>query len=81
MIQRNNAISGLAVLMAAVLFSTFAQARSLLYYYDFDTVTDGALVYTGVNKGTGTAELVFKQDGSNPLGFIEGGALGSSHAF
>lgn len=81
MIQRNNAISGLAVLMAATLFSTFAQARSMLYYIDFDTVTDGALVYTGVNKGTGTAELEFKQDGSDPLGFIEGGALGSSHAF
>ena len=58
-----------------------ANARSLLYYYDFDTVKNGALVYTGVNKGTGTLEPTFKQSGSNPLGFVSGGALGSSYAF
>ena len=47
-----------------------ASARSLLYYYDFDKVENGALVYTGVNKGTGALEPTFKQSGSNPLGFV-----------
>lgn len=57
-----------------------ANARSLLYYYDFDKVENGALVYTGVNKGTGALEPTFKQNGSNPLGFVSGGALGSGYA-
>ena len=58
-----------------------ASARSLLYYYDFDKVENGALVYTGVNKGTGALEPTFKQSDSNPLGFVSGGALGSGYAF
>ena len=57
-----------------------AHGRSLLYYYDFDKVENGALVYTGVNKGTGALEPTFKQSGSNPLGFVSGGALGSGYA-
>ena len=57
-----------------------ASARSLLYYYDFDKVENGALVYTGVNKGTGALEPTFKQSGSNPLGFVSDGALGSGYA-
>ena len=43
-------------LVAAVVVAASAMAvnaRSLLYYYDFDKVENGALVYTGVNKGTG----------------------------
>ena len=57
-----------------------ANARSLLYYYDFDTVQNGALVYTGVNKGTGTAEFTFKNNDSASLGYTTG-ALGSDHTF
>ena len=71
-------------LVAAVVFAASAMAanaRSLLYYYDFDKVENGALVYTGVNKGTGALEPTFKQSGSNPLGFVSGGALGSGYAF
>ena len=70
-------------LVAAVVFAASAMAanaRSLLYYYDFDKVENGALVYTGVNKGTGALEPTFKQSGSNPLGFVSGGALGSGYA-
>ena len=70
------------IAVAAVAASAMtAQGRSLLYYYDFDKVENGALVYTGVNKGTGTLEPTFKQSGSNPLGFVSGGAFGSDHAF
>ena len=68
-----------AVVVAASAIT--ANARSLLYYYDFDKVVNGALVYTGVNKGTGALEPTFKQSGSNPLGFVSGGALGSDYAF
>ena len=69
-----------AVSAAAIATSTTASARSLLYYYDFDTVENGVLVYTGVNKGTGTAEFTFKNHESSPLGYTTG-ALGSDHAF
>ena len=70
----------LAVTLCAAAASS-AHGRSLLYYYDFDKVENGALVYTGVNKGTGALEPTFKQNGSNPLGFVSGGALGSGYAF
>ena len=71
-----------AVVSAAAIAASAmtANARSLLYYYDFDKVVNGALVYTGVNKGTGALEPTFKQNGSNPLGFVSGGALGSGYA-
>lgn len=57
-----------------------AQARSMLYYYDFDTVTDGVLQYEDVNKGTGTASVTLKNYGADALGYDDG-ALGSDHTF
>ena len=46
----------MAVLLSIVVAET-ASARSLLYYYDFDTVDEsGNIVVTGVNKGTGNLE-------------------------
>lgn len=71
----------LAAAVCVVAAASSAHGRSLLYYYDFDKVENNALVYTGVNKGTGTVEPTFKQSGSSPLGFVSGGALGSGHAF
>ena len=50
---------GRAALVAAAMCVATAPspsyARSLLYYFDFDKVENGALVYEDVNKGTGTA--------------------------
>ena len=70
----------MASALVAALAAFTAEARSLLYYYDFDKVENGALVYTGVNKGTGRVEPVFKQSDSPTLGYTTG-ALGSDHAF
>ena len=58
-----------------------ASARSLLYYFDFDRVENGALVYDGVNKGTGTDAFTLKVNGGSVAPSISNGALGSSHAF
>ena len=66
--------------VAASVAATPLFARSLLYYYDFDTVENSSLVYTVCNKGTGTAEPVLKQSGTAALGHTTG-ALGSDHAF
>ena len=57
-----------------------AQARSLLYYYDFDAVENGALVYEGANKGTGQAVETLKNFGSDVIDYATG-ALGSAYAF
>lgn len=72
-----------ALTMAVAASAMSASARSLLYYYDFDTVQNGALVYTGVNNGTGSTEMQLKTNGSNPPGpgYVANGAFGSSHAF
>ena len=69
-----------AVSAAAIAASATVSARSLLYYYDFDAVEDGALVYEGANKGTGTASVTLKDYGSSILGYATG-VLGSAHAF
>ncbi|MBQ3808631.1 MAG: endonuclease/exonuclease/phosphatase family protein [Kiritimatiellae bacterium] len=58
-----------------------AQARSLLYYHDFDTIENDALVYTGVNKGTGATEFTLKVNGSGAPGFVTDGVFGSDGAF
>ena len=58
-----------------------ANARSLLYYYDFDKVENGALVYTGVNKGTGTAEFILKEKSIGAGAGYSTGALGTDYAF
>ena len=79
--------SRIAVAAAALLslaMSLSVHARSLLYYYDFDTVDEsGNLVVTGVNKGTGTLKpaVVDKEGeagGSYNVGKREGGAFGDS---
>ena len=71
-----------AVSAAAIAASAMAaNARSLLYYYDFDKVENGALVYEGVNKGTGTAEFILKEKSVGVGAGYSGGALGTDHAF
>lgn len=73
-----------AVALLSLAMSLSVHARSLLYYYDFDTVDEsGNLVVTGVNKGTGTQEpAVVDKDGnaggSCNVGKQEGGAFGDS---
>ena len=71
--------------MLAVTFCVAAAlpsyGRSLLYYYDFDEAENSALVYTGVNRGTGTTEFTFRGFGANTIGCDSSGALGSAGAF
>ena len=70
-------------LVAAVVFAASAMAanaRSLIHYFDFDTLRDGSLAYAGVDKGTRPADFTFKNNGSASLGYTTG-ALGSDHAF
>lgn len=72
---------GVALFVAAIVaVAPFANtlARSLLYYCDFDTVTDGTL--TWVNKGTGEVEPTVYQNGATAPGYAEGGLWGSGYA-
>ena len=70
-----------AILAATIAASATASARSLLYYYDFDTVENGALVYEGVNKGmVSNADLTLQQSGSLLPGYVADGAFGSDYA-
>ena len=70
-----------AILAAAIAASAMsANARSLIHYFDFDTLRDGKLAYSGVDKGTRSADFTFKNNGSASLGYTTG-ALGSDHAF
>ena len=57
-----------------------ASARSLIHYFDFDTLSGSGLAYTGVDKGTSPANFTFKNNGSASLGYTTG-ALGSDRAF
>lgn len=55
--KNKNWMSAIAALAFSAMLATTTSARSLLYYYDFDTVDEsGNLVVTGVNKGTGNLE-------------------------
>ena len=76
---------GRTALVAAAICAATAPspsyARSLLYYFDFDKVENGALVYEGVNKGTGTAEFILKEKSVGVGAGYSGGALGTDHAF
>ena len=76
---------GRTALVAAAICAATAPspsyARSLLYYFDFDKVENGALVYEGVNKGTGTAEFILKEKSVGVGVGYSGGALGTDHAF
>ncbi len=72
-----------ALMVAGIILGTAlpASARSLLYYFDFDRVENGALVYDGVNKGTGTAAFTLKVNGGSVAPSTSNGAFGSPHAF
>ena len=76
---------GRTALVAAAICAATAPspsyARSLLYYFDFDKVENGALVYEGVNKGTGTAEFILNEKSVGVGAGYSGGALGTDHAF
>jgi hypothetical protein len=72
---------GVALFVAAIVaVAPFAntQARSMLYYCDFDTVTDGTL--TWVNNGTGEVEPTVYQNGATAPGYAQGGPWGSGYA-
>ena len=70
----------LIVAVAIAASAMAANARSLIHYFDFDTLRDGSLAYAGVDKGTRPADFTFKNNGSASLGYTTG-ALGSDHAF
>ena len=70
----------LVAAVAAAASVMVANARSLIHYFDFDTLRDGSLAYAGVDKGTRPADFTFKNNGSASLGYTTG-ALGSDHAF
>ena len=70
--------TALAAICAVAAMS--ANARSLIHYFDFDTLRNGSLAYAGVDKGTRPADFTFKNNGSASLGYTTG-ALGSDHAF
>ena len=76
---------GRTALVAAAICAATAPspsyARSLLYYFDFDKVENGALVYEGVNKGTGTAEFILKEKSVGVGAGYSTGALGTDYAF
>ena len=73
----------LSYLLAAVLAlaTGSAWAMSTLYYFPFDEVRDGKLVYD--NKGTaGSDGITCQKNGANAeIGYVESGALNSSKAF
>ena len=65
----------------AIAASTMAaNARSLIHYVDFDTLSGSGLAYTDVDKGTSPADFTFKQNGTAYAPYTSG-ALGSDHAF
>ena len=71
---------GAAAIACGVALPFSAEARSLLFYYDFDTVENGALVYSGTNKGSGHAVETLKNFGSDVIDYADG-ALGTAYAF
>ena len=75
---RKDGVALFAAAIAAVAPFANTQARSMLYYCDFDTVTDGTL--TWVNKGTGEVEPTVYQNGATAPGYAEGGPWGSGYA-
>ena len=58
-----------------------AQARSLLYYYDFEDVENGGLVYSGINRGSGSVGLTGKFKSGDKIPYSTSGAFGSSGAY
>lgn len=75
---RKDGVALFVAAIAAVAPFVNTQARSMLYYCDFDTVTDGTL--TWVNKGTGEVEPTVYQNGATAPGYAEGGPWGSGYA-
>lgn len=75
---------GAAVIAGVAMFPIAVQARSRLYYFDFDTVEGGALVYNGTNKGTAQTEVwaVKSPDSGDTTGYYTSNcALGSAGTF
>ena len=76
-----------AAVAASAMLPMAAQARSMLYYYDFDTIENGSLVYTNstdhadINKGSGTAEFHKSTSSPEEIPYTTDGAFGSSGAF
>ena len=71
----------LAAATLAAAASLPAQARSLLYYYDFEDVENGGLVYNGINRGSGSVGLTGKFKSGNKISYSTSGAFGSSGAY
>ena len=80
-------IGAAAVVAVGALLPMTAQARSMLYYYDFDTFENGSLVYTNstdhanINKGSGTAEFHKSANSPEIIPYTTEGAFSSSGAF
>ena len=78
---------GAAAVAVGALLPMTAQARSMLYYYDFDTIENGSLVYTNstdhanINKGSGTAEFHKSANSPEIIPYTTEGAFSSSGAF
>ena len=69
------------IAIAAVAASAMAaHGRSLIHYFDFDTLNGSGLAYTDVDKGTSPADFTLKQNGTAYAPYTSG-ALGSDHAF
>ncbi len=58
-----------------------AYGRSLLYYYDFEDVQNGGLVYSEINRGSGSVELTGKFKSGSTIPYSTSGAFGSSGAY
>ena len=71
----------LAAATLAAAASLPAQARSLLYYYDFEDVENGGLVYSGINRGSGSVGLTGKFKSGSTIPYSTSGAFGSSGAY
>ena len=67
-----------ALVAGAVIALSTAEARQMLYCYDFEGVGANQEIYTaGLNKGTGLLDLVDKR---GRVKCQNGGALGSAYA-
>ena len=74
------AVSAAAIAASATAASS-AHGRSLLYYYDFEDVQNGGLVYNGINRGSGSVELTGKFKSGSTIPYSTSGAFGSSGAY
>ena len=66
---------------ASTMAASSAHGRSLLYYYDFEDVQNGGLVYNEINRGSGSVELTGKFKSGSTIPYSTSGAFGSSGAY